>query len=423
MPRTRQRIRKKVPAHRGRRKLQQDGQVVVRRAGALARAAPYVGALARGVYNAYRINQAMAQRNRNVRYRNERKRTENAQKQTSSSLVRHGGEFGSTISKKVNLPGSVANRIPRRQLKLGFNYRVLRWQRVNVMNSAAAGACPGALLLPHGTFSTDNTAVPMAVFLLNNSINQFGITTGPMNECRFSNTGQLTLNNVLSQDSAGATTTAKWQLEYTSPNNGVVPNNDSEVRYIMQAWYDIKLLCYGCQSQPTVYDIMVVSFNDTFNDPLEVPSNNQEADDRHAMWQGLVHKYMSNPILTTKLVRNKYKVHARTTFTIQPTLSIENDGTPASKQVRMFVRDGSIYDYCYHSDGFSGAGADDRLSTANFTTTTSPNNYGDNPHPKARKWLIIRAMNTTRVAIGTETSSNTPSYDIVVRKGEYLQAR
>lgn len=323
-----------------------------------------------------------------------------------------------TVRKTVSLRGG--RRIDRRTLKLGFNYRVMRWQRANVLN--AGTGIPGAMVLNHTTAETDKTATPCYVMCLNHTNNSTTPTAGPMYQLLFTNTGAIQLNNAWCNNPDGSLTGPKWVAEKTYPNIVQGPN-DPEVRYIMQAWYDIRLNCYGANSQPTVYDIMIVSMTDDFLDPLESPSSAQEAADRHAVWQGMVQPFMSNPILPFLAPKRKYRVHASTRFTLQPTLNIENDTTPQSRIVKLFVRDGAIYDYCYHGDGFSGAGADDKLSTTQFVQQglTNSLDYSDVPAAKARKWLVIRALNTTRSA--SETSANTPSFDICVRKGEYLQAR
>lgn len=331
------------------------------------------------------------------------------------------GEFGGTIKKSIVLY-KTNKPVDKRTLKLGFNHRVLRFQRCNVMNAGIG--IPGATNLSHGTFNTNQTATPCFVFCLNHTNNQSTLTTGPMYHLRFTDTGNVDFGPFQCQNADGTYSQNKWIADYASPafNAGV---SDPEVRYIMNAWYDIRLNCYGANAQPTIYDIMVVSFNEDYLDPYEVPVTTQELSDRHALYQGLVQKYMSNPLLPFKLPKNKFKVHARTRFTLQASTTIDSDQTPANKIVKLFVRDGSLYDYAYHGDGFSGATADDKLSTTQFIVqnASGANDYSDLPAAKARKWLIIRALNTTRIAVGSETRADTPSFDIIVRKGEYLQAR
>lgn len=338
-----------------------------------------------------------------------------------STLYNKSGEFGGTIKLNYNLnPG--LKPLSKRMLKLGFNHRVLRFQRCNVMNAGVG--IPGNCYMYHGTIDADKTAAPAYFMCLNQTNNQGSLTGGPFRRLQFTDVGNVEFPVFQNQNPDGTFTQDKWIADFVSPafNSGVT---DPELRYIMESWYDVRLNLYGTTSQPTIYDIMVVSFKDHYLDPYEQPSNAQEVADRHSVYQGLVQKYMTNPILPVKYPRNKYVVHARKRVVIQPTLNIENDTSPNNKIVRMFIKDGSTYDYCYHGDGFGGAGADDKLSTVQYTVqgASATLDYSDVPQPKARKWLIIRSLNTTRVTLGSETRANTPSFDLVVRKGEYCQAR
>lgn len=409
------------PAYKPRRKLQQQA-IVPRRAGGFianaARVVPHAvraaGAIVQGVRQGLQLrNQIVANRNRNVKYRNERKAAK--------------GVYPKDVSQADMLPVLVhkfkltnAPLLPRRQLKLGFNGRTLRWQRINNMN--AAGTFAGNLPLSHTTVNTDQTRSPMFFFLLNQSINQGTLTQGPANYVDFDNTGNVIFTQLNSQNTDLTTTQAKWNFDDASPYP-IASTTDPDYRYIMNAWYDIRLNCYGATSQPTVYDIMIISFMNTYCDPYEIPSSTQEIADRHNLYQEMAHKYMSNPILPAQMhQKKKYRVHKHIRFTLQPTLNTELDTSPQSKIVKIFAQDNSLYDYCYHGDGFSGVGADDKLSTAQYTVQGRASiDYSDNPIAKARKWLVVRALNTTRSA--TESSANTPSFDIIVRKREYTQAR
>jgi len=341
-----------------------------------------------------------------------------APKRTYNKASSQMADVFPTIRKNVTL--AVRKPIDKRTLKLGFNYRVLRWQRVNNLNTGSG--IPGALVLSHTTINNDWTVSPCYLMCLNHTNNSTTTTNGPMYQLQFNNNGGVQLAFQNAQNSDNTITQAKWAAEKTYPNI-VQGTNDPEVRYIMNAWYDIRLNCYGANSQPTVYDISIISMIDDYLDPFEIPSSAQEVADRHSTWQGMVQRYMSNPILPVVTPKRKFRVHAACQFTLQPTLNIENDATPQSRIVRMFIRDGSLYDYCYHGDGFSGVGADDRLSTTQWVSqgTVSSLDYSDMPAAKARKWLVIRALNTTRSTV--EDRTNTPSFDICVRKGEYMQAR
>lgn len=317
-----------------------------------------------------------------------------------------------TVGRKLVCSIGRARKIDRRTLKLGFTKRILRYQRMNPLN--AATSTPGSFILSHKTSASD-TVCPMFLFCLNNTVNTSVGTNGPGFQLTVSDPGNLVFNAIPTQNPDATITQNKWVVEQRSPYAVTAPT----CRYILNGWYDIRLNCYGARAQPTMYDIMVISFNHGYLDPSESPSNAQEAEDRRALWHGLMQPFMSNPLLPQMFVRPKYRVYKRMRFVIQPSLTTEVDTTAANRLVRIFIRDGQMYDYAYHGDGFTGVGADDKLSTVQYVQQNSlVADYSDNPVPKARKYLLIRAMNTTRTA--DDSPNSTPSMDICIRKGEYL---
>lgn len=418
--RRRRSARGRTGGRRSGRRLQQNGAVgPVRRAGALAaRAAPYVGALARGVYNAYRINRQVGMANRRVAARNDRLRGKRGSR-VAKSVRGYGGEYGPTTVLKGKI--GMGRKLPRKQLKLGYQKIVNRWQSINTMTDGSDVNMPGRVASRHCGDGSTGIDAPMQMFLLNQTQNgTVSYTSGPMYNASFNDTGGLVLGAILPQTADGtAAANGDWQPESYDPELTGDP-----MRYIMAAWYDIRIQAYGCTAQPTVYDIMIVQWKEQYLDPLETPSNAQEVADRHAVYQGLVQKNMSNPIMPVVVGRPKYRVLKRVRFVLQSTKTDENDKDPNSRIVKMFMRDGNTYDYRYHDDGFGGAGADSKLSTCQWTVQGALNgDYTNVPSPKARRWLIIRTMNTTKQANAAVCdASNTPSYNICVRRCEYQKS-
>lgn len=306
--------------------------------------------------------------------------------------------------------------IDRKILKTCYQRVINRWQRANAMTSGAAGAMPGSLPMSHSTSGT-STNCPLWMVCLNQIRNgTVTLDQGPVRRLSFNDTGAVTWNNWASLTNTGAPAADNdWQVESYDPELSGDP-----VRHAMIPWLDIRMQLYGCTAQPTVYEISVVSFIHTYLDPYESPSNTQEAADRHAVYQGLVQPFMFNPILPSLRARPKIKYHYRSVVTLQSTLNTENDPDPRCVTKSLFIRDGGIYDYRYHNDGFSAAGADDALSTGQWIVQGAlTNDYVNRPLPRARKYLMIRALNTTRVDTASENASNTPSFDIVIRQCQY----
>lgn len=328
------------------------------------------------------------------------------------------GEYGGVIRKRRMLR---RKRVPvRKMATIALTKRILRWQRCNAMNRASGTTCPGALLLENRLEGTtnDNTLAPLHIYCLNSTRNNTATTTAPAYELRITDTGGLTFTQIQTVDAAGVLQN-EWQPEYRDSQTSFDPSK----RFIHTQWYDIRFLLYGARAQPSVYEIMVVSFKDPHLDPIETPSNAQEVSDRHAFYQGLVRPYMYNPILPSHgahLIQRKLRVWKRMRVTIQPSQNTDVDSTPSSRHVRFFIKENRTYDYMYHADGFSGAGADNLLNTERWVVQGNVSgDFNEFPKPLARKWLIIRALNTTVTPNGVAaTSDNTPSYDICIRKKE-----
>jgi len=130
-------------------------------AGPLANAAAYVGGRAAG----YVAREAGAA----LRRYNDRKYAQGARRQRSANAGRvllptGTGEYNEAKSMFVNLNKSV-RPIPARTLKLGFNKRILRFQRINTLTGANP---PGYTKLQHGATAVDTfTNCPMYLFCLN----------------------------------------------------------------------------------------------------------------------------------------------------------------------------------------------------------------------------------------------------------------
>lgn len=339
--------------------------------------------------------------------------------------------------------------------KMSLASRVLRWQRVNPMGRAAAGDTnpPGALTFINGiaegnvtvgtyTFSAGYVLTPMYLFCLN-STNQVTLGGVPMYRLYInSDTGNPVFISTYTQNYIGTQTasTSTWQVE--ARNRNVT----TDVQYIENKWYDIRMLFHNARGQPTQFDVKVVSFTKDWIDPLsDDPVTSHMLEDRRAFWQGYARQAMVNPILPTESQSKENEnmvVFKHVKFTMEPNTTIETDQRPNVKDFRLFYNDNRVYDYQWYGAGFDKTDTDG-------THTTAPGKYmettqwqvRDNatitsvPRPKARKWLLVRCLDTTVSQIGatavtsvgdaglvdaTTSYDNTASMDLMVRKKEYL---
>lgn len=330
----------------------------------------------------------------------------------ASANVNQSSEFGQSL---VVRGGALRKTTVRELSALSLFKRVLRWQRVNGMNRLSGTAIPGAIWMSNRpSIDGTKTDCPVHFYDLTSTINNTTLVT-PVNYVLSCNdNGTVTFSNIVPRGPDGNdSANSEWVYEYRSDPSVILTAR----RYIKQEWFDIRLLLYGCQSQPTKFEVSIVQFTKDFLDPIELPSSSQETQDRQAFYHDIAQEMMYNPILPKTGYRGKLRVLKKAVVTIQPGLSNQNDVTPASKPVRMFYAHEKVCDYMYHSNSISGLNIDGALNTEKFAQDgVVTADYSESPVSKQRVWLMIRALNTTPAV--DELATNTPSYDIVIRKKE-----
>lgn len=333
-----------------------------------------------------------------------------------TSIPMSMAEYGPIVKQSCKI-GS-GRVIPKAISKLTMAQRFFRFQLMNVMPDPSATSCPGFIRMANLVSGTDGTQLPMFMVCLNHANNQSASTIGPYFQVVMNNGGDVSFTNVGCQNPDGEITQFKWILEKHNPST-VATNADSEYSRIQQAWYSIKMNCYGARTRPTYYCVEIVSFLDEDLDPYDGLNGLT----RRSFYQNYIRKYVSTPMQTSTSLRTKYlTVHKRLNFVVPASFETESDKTPHSRQINLFVRDGNIYNYAYTQVGFNAAGADEALLTRQYVTQ-NVNNVSqavDWPQSKARKWLIVRAMNTQRQNdVAACNRDNTPSMDLLIRKCEY----
>lgn len=332
-----------------------------------------------------------------------------------------------------------------------------RYQGVNGLNSSKD---------PKGYFVLDNridglissqARVPLHIYGLN-IVHNRGSSGNPTSdpcgyELRFDDEMNPIFASLSSQNRLGAdTAAAPWSYEGGSNSGGVgIVGITPGHRYWRHDWYDIRLNMYGAKKQPTYYDVMLVRFTAKHLDPIDpgisgvarqggATSDNQEVLWRKNFWQSMVRNLITNPILMGGLdgVPKGMTVVKRRRFVIQPSTQDDLDTSPDAKVLKLFMRDGKIYDYEYGGVPFSGPDADTSFwgglqnnatqSQYGFISERVPASEANNlPKHGARLYLMIRASNTTvsprnEVSGVFEPNSDaTPSYDLCMRRKTWTQ--
>jgi hypothetical protein len=215
------------------------------------------------------------------------------------------------------------------------------------------------------------------------------------------------------QNAAGTTyAVGNWQQEYsTMGTTGQYP------KYIKTDWFDMRFLLHGATTQPTWFDIMLVRFEDKWLDPLETTGSTEEINHRRAFWQGMVRNLTFNCINSGSNTFTKgLRVIRRYRKWLKPSLSNELDVTPNSHWFKLFYKDGIIRNHNWGAKGFE-ANADAAVQSAAFVSEAPvATDMRNNPHPRSRLWLIVRASNTAPYSSDQSNFQNTPSFDMLIRR-------
>lgn len=327
------------------------------------------------------------------------------------STAKQGGEFARLKPKVVGKANKVLTL--KKLSKLSTAVRYFRWQKINPMNRTSGTTIPGAINLNHsiGGGGVD-TEVPCHVYCLNSTRNNATeISVGF--KLVFNDLGRPVFEAIPNVNRNGvAVTSGTWESEGSEgPAVGLGQT------YIHNDYADIKMLAYGAKTQSTEYIIDIIRFKYDYLDPYEGPVEDNEVDDRSAVWQGMVRQLIFNPIFEAPQQhgKGKYDVLYSTKFSIAPSLENELDTTPSSRAVKIFYPIGKIFNYKYTAKHVT---TDAALEGGTWVRDGSAQaDYNNIPAAPARLWLRVRAMNTT---LTTPDNTNTPSYDMLIRKKERL---
>lgn len=221
-------------------------------------------------------------------------------------------------------------------------------------------------------------------------------------------TGGIEFANLTGQNNAGVGST-ELQTEY-NPSFGY-PFDRSILK-----WVQIKLNLHGCVQKPTKFEITLCQLNEQVQTTGMGGSFSGTGNIQLGFWQSLIRNMTHNNLDTTQYpeVKRSLRVWKRFTYVIQPTSSSENDSAPHQKVVNYFFRMNRRMRYDWQQT------QKNILTPANMEANgwevmNNENNAGVDP--KARVFLMIRALNTVKLATAPTDSSTTPSYDFIMRFG------
>lgn len=255
-----------------------------------------------------------------------------------------------------------------------------------------------------------HTALPLHLYDLTSVVNINAGTVLTPNAgyvLRFEDAnGSVSFAAITGQDNSGAGSTL-LQEEYN-------PRSAHAHERSVLKWVQVKLNLHGCVTVPTKFEITLCQINDLVQSTtIGGPSSGLDLGVQ-TFWQSLVRNLIHCQIDTQQYpeTRRSLKVMKRFTYTMQPTSTDESDTNPHQKVVNLFFRMNRRLRFDWMQTQKT------LVTPANLLANGfEPYNRENRvmPDPKARVFLMIRAINTTRVTASPTNSNTTPSYDIILR--------
>lgn len=457
----RRRMRRRLAT--GRRRLQQDNNAIV--------PARRVGALAATAGGAALVNQVRDIARRGdvqnaVNWAGRRYREWQAARQQARQAIRSSKrgsflrKFGPSAARSSGRRtyggqrGNVAGRYGRRRtpmlsmVKSALPKRILRFQGLVPQEALKqpANTTSGFFGLQHEVLAAGATAkVPLYVVDLNCTNNTGSTYPGVMYSMSIASTGKPVFTPVAGLSNIG-TGSFVWNLEYSN----MYGTNAQASHLISPSWYDVRLTLYGATAQQTVFYIELIEAAEWYapvdsidqffavDGTAAQPFIERLKDNVARYWYQKVKNLMSNqiaPMLPTgqRKPSKVYRTLKRWKYTISPKENTEVDTTPNSVTAKLFIRDGRVLSYAWqaHTNFYQhnltalDTGRDDDLKDPNkydapTAATVPPQLF---PYPTRRRYLVIRAVNTTSTSAASEDNTNTPSFDMCIRKKEVMQQR
>jgi len=234
------------------------------------------------------------------------------------------------------------------------------------------------------------------------------------------------VNNIGGTNVPGA---AGYRLAFSGPtDSGVVNWVDESYRWSVEAgshagstlltpngrsmlnWMSAKMMFYAPLQRPTKFSIELIQIHKTECCPFEeIPygSTTPQRINATAFWQYMIKPYIFNPldVLETSY-RKYYRVIKRITFTMDPKETTESVNT-RMKEVNFFQRFNRVCNYNWEQSDRVALEVDEpavNLAVNKVTVT-----------PRARIYLLIRALATKDSPDGGFNANRHPSFDIKLR--------
>lgn len=309
-------------------------------------------------------------------------------------------------------------RVPRRTLAQAFKQinSTREVVRLNLQGVKRFGTSFGSYLLENGQTAAGATCVmPCHLYDLTSAFNTNAansVVNHPVFQgLRFTNETDTANTSWLNPGTAPGppSVTFTWNWENTPEATAAGNLNNFPHGKSVLEWISAKFMFYAPLTQSTKFQVDVIQLTDQRLHPTAgINASNIVVDDFHTgFWQYMLSQYSYNPIMAQNSKYAKYvKYLKRTTLYVDPK---ETTDTSQSryKELNLFLRFNRTCNYKWDDNDKIGIATNDiESNTGNARTTV---------HPRARIYLMVRALAGFRQNATLFSEAVHPSYDLVLK--------
>jgi len=184
-------------------------------------------------------------------------------------------------------------------------------------------------------------------------------------------------------------------------------------------WVNLRVNLYGQRNRSTKFVITVFQITDDEVDPLSSPTTNT---DKKALFQ-----YLERPFIYSNLQQDNikkktgYRIIKEFTYNVAPMTTVDlNTTTGNIHEANIHVKINKRMDYSYVKNDnqiIPHAIEDGQDWTLTGVVDGSVQSLHNFPKPKQNVWVSIRAFAPIRTGIEVRNASDSPSVDLIVRRG------
>jgi len=299
-----------------------------------------------------------------------------------------------------------------RVVNVGVNHSIDRWQNISNFDNDN-----GANWLSNWSSNAGGVYLPMLIIDCG-SIRQPDLSAVPPPAVyapwwsNTLNTASINMEPQVGQNPDGSTTGSITGFQFETDGS----NNIGEVHTTaILDWVNVRVNLYGQRIRTTKFLITVFQVTD---DEVDITTGSAGHLDKRALFQYLERPFVySNLQQDNKLKKTGYKVIKEFTYNVSPMSTTDlNTSTGNIHEANIHVKINKKMDYVYTKNE-NNIIPHNQEHGKDYTVMGSSTSLHNAPKPRQNVYIAIRAFAPTRTTFEGRSSAQSPSVDLIVRRG------